>query len=781
MYNALAYEAQKLVLQERLANAPVPPPPRRSPSRGARRTVAAALVALVAGALGAGPARAAGSVYYVSSSAPSDPACASASPTNPFASIAGALACAANGSTIQISAGTFAGGFTIAHNVRLIGSGPATVIAGPSAPLKSITEVTVAGGRSVTLQSLTVDGQGSQKDVSAGSGSLNVVDSTITGGLSSIGSPGIDVSPATGISKLTVLRSTIANNLGLGGKAGGGGIYVAGITAGSATGSASVIDSTIADNHGGEGGGIAIGPSVSLNVRDSTISGNDAGAAGGLYVAQSASPAPSITVTNTILAANTGSAGVDCEVSGVITDGGHNVLGVAGNYCQGIVDGRNGDQAGTVASPLDPHLGQLADNGGPTQTLALLSGSPAINAGDATDCQAAPVNSIDQRRHSRRLAPRLACDTGAYDTGGQPLQTLYVKATASADPDCASASQTNPFATIAGALACASDGATVSVGVGTFAGGFTIAHNIVLQGSGAGTVIADPSAPHSGLTEVTIANEHFVTLRNLTVNGSTWQRNVLAGIGSLTVVNSTITGGVSAKAGGIGVAPGAGTATLTVLRSTIANNLGLADGAGGIGIADGIDSSTVNSVNVVDSTITGNNANFSGGGIRIGRFVALTVRDSTIAGNNADQTGGGLWVTSDGTGTLSAPITLTNTILASNTAASSGQDCQAQGITDGGHNLLGVADANCQGIVAGSHASQAGTAASPLDPHLGQLAANGGPTKTLALLTGSPAINAADAANCQAAPASGTDQRGQNRNVVGRDTCDIGAYDTGGH
>ena len=71
-----------------------------------------------------------------------------------------------------------------------------------------------------------------------------------------------------------------------------------------------------------------------------------------------------------------------------------------------------------VASPLDPVLGQLASNGGPTQTLALRLGSPAIGAGDPADCQATPVSGTDQRNQRRNVATRLACDIGAYDTGG---------------------------------------------------------------------------------------------------------------------------------------------------------------------------------------------------------------------------------------------------------------------------------------------------------------------------------------------------------------------------
>jgi hypothetical protein len=124
---------------------------------------------------------------------------------------------------------------------------------------------------------------------------------------------------------------------------------------------------------------------------------------------------------------------------------------------------------------------------------------------------------------------------------------------------------------------------------------------------------------------------------------------------------------------------------------------------------------------------------------------------------------------------------LTNTILAANTTAWGPNDCQdPQGVTDGGHNLLGVLDATCPGIVGGANGNQAGTAASPLDAHLGALAANGGPTQTLALLAGSPAINAGDPSDCQAPPVGGTDQRGVNRNAATRLACDTGAYDTGG-
>jgi hypothetical protein len=360
--------------------------------------------------------------------------------------------------------------------------------------------------------------------------------------------------------------------------------------------------------------------------------------------------------------------------------------------------------------------------------------------------------------------------------------TLYVSASASSDPVCGSASRSNPFATIAGALRCASNGTTIKIGTGTFAGGFTLDHNVVLQGSGAGTVISDPSAPLESLTEITIPDGHIVTLKSLTVDGAGREADVLAGGGSLTVINSSIVGGVAQYGAGIHLAPASGTtATLTVLRSTIANNIAFGHG-GGIYVPDA-PANAHNTLSLIDSTLTANQSDADGGAIKLGVLDALTVRDSTIAGNQANQYGGGLWVPGPGTGgTVSSPVTLTNTILAANTTNFGAPDCEdTQGITDGGHNLIGVLDASCSGISNGINGDQAGTAASPLDPKLGQLASNGGPTQTLALQLGSPAIGAGDPTDCKASPVNNTDQRNHTRNATTRLACDTGAYDTGGN
>ena len=81
-----------------------------------------------------------------------------------------------------------------------------------------------------------------------------------------------------------------------------------------------------------------------------------------------------------------------------------------------LVNGVNGDLVGTVASPIDAKLGPLQNNGGPTLTMALLPGSPAIDAGDCLDANGNPLL-VDQRGVPRPQGA--ACDIGAYEF--QPL------------------------------------------------------------------------------------------------------------------------------------------------------------------------------------------------------------------------------------------------------------------------------------------------------------------------------------------------------------------------
>jgi CSLREA domain-containing protein len=178
---------------------------------------------------------------------------------------------------------------------------------------------------------------------------------------------------ATGICNYSVLnltRSTISNNTP------GGGIY-------HGSGNASISNSTISNNTNQTGGGIQIS-SPSLTLNNVTISNNTATqSGGGLYYG---GQGLGIFVRNTIIAKNTAPIGSDVfsrlGVNGVIfTSRGNNLVGISDNNT-GFTNGVNGDKVGTSANPLDPLLDILKNNGGQTDTRALLAGSLAINAGN---------------------------------------------------------------------------------------------------------------------------------------------------------------------------------------------------------------------------------------------------------------------------------------------------------------------------------------------------------------------------------------------------------------
>jgi hypothetical protein len=741
-------------------------------------------LAAAVGTLGvlAGPA-AAGTVRTVAEGGTAV-TCAEASTANPFGSIANALHCAVRGDQVKIGPGHFDGQVRLDANVALIGSGAQTVISPPAGSSSPAANVTIGAGRTVTISSLTLDGvDQSVPGIAATNGTLSLVNSRITRhGNYELPGGAISVRPATGVATIKIGGSTIDHNRS---DFGGGGIFVAGSTQ---SASLSVRDSTITANatDGGQGygGGIEV-DAATLNVRRSTIAGNSASSGGGLYAT---GKPEGIQLTNTILAGNGASwRGPDCAAPSLrpITSGGHNLLGsntgIAGTGCAAFADGIDGDQVGTAAHPLDPMLAQLADNGGPTVTAALQLGSPAINTGGTADCLVGPSADRDQRVLRRGTAARLACDVGAYDTQGKPLQTLAVSRLVKTNPTCDEASPARPFATLAAALACAHNGTTIALTTGRFAGQVSIHANVILAGHGERTVIARP-AGDSLAPDVSIDPGRTVTLKNLTVDGvDRTAPGVAAADGSLTIVGSRITNNANHEddGGGIAVFAAARQAHLTVFASTIDHN---ASDFGGGGISAGADGHS-GTATILNSTVTANTSDggggHGGGGIAVGGS-ALDVRSSTIAGNSGSL-GGGLWAASD-----VAPVALTNTILAAN-SAQTGPDCVARTgrpVSSGGHNVIGQTTGapvtGCPGFTDGASGDHIGTAAQPIDARLGALAVNGGLTPTLALLSGSPAVGAGDPVACQATPIAGRDQRRVLRNAAAREACDVGAYDTAG-
>jgi hypothetical protein len=187
---------------------------------------------------------------------------------------------------------------------------------------------------------------------------------------------------------VTVDSSTVAYNTALS----GGGI------ANPYGGTVVVRDSTLAGNTAtsAAGGGIANDSGAVLTVSNSTIAGNAAASGGGI------ANGGTLTTFDTILAGNLAPAGAD--LSGNLGSLGHNLIG--------NTTGGSGFDATDLLN-VDPRLGPLQYNGGPTQTMALLPGSPALDAGDNTG-----VPAFDQRGPGFARIVNGVIDVGAFEAQG---------------------------------------------------------------------------------------------------------------------------------------------------------------------------------------------------------------------------------------------------------------------------------------------------------------------------------------------------------------------------
>ncbi len=183
---------------------------------------------------------------------------------------------------------------------------------------------------------------------------------------------------------ISVVRSTVMGNSS---QRNGGGIH--------SSGGLLVQISTITLNGtSGKGGGVHKGSLSTTTIWNSTISHNRAGQqTGGLHHAIG-----DLLLISTILAKNDAPVSPDC--SGSFTSAGHNLLGSTAGCNVAL---HPSDLVG-----VDPMLGPPLSNGGPTPNRALLSGSPAINAGTNSLC-----NSPDQRGVPRPQGG--VCDIGAYE------------------------------------------------------------------------------------------------------------------------------------------------------------------------------------------------------------------------------------------------------------------------------------------------------------------------------------------------------------------------------
>ena len=303
------------------------------------------------------------------------------------------------------------------------------------------------------------------------------------------------------------------------------------------------------------------------------------------------------------------------------------------------------------------------------------------------------------------------------------------------------------------------NGIDVNVGGGIFNEGTLTLNDVTVSGNRAffgggiennGTLTVNDSRV-VGNTAIDFGGGIDNFLGTLTLNDTVVSDNVAdssgGGInneeGTLTLNDSTVSGNRAFFAGG-GVLNISGTAAIN--GSTISGN----DTTAAFGSVGGGINVLAGTVTLSHSTVSGNSS--VGFGAGIASSGTLTLISSTISANSATEATGGV---ANGLGTVS----MRNTIIAGNTAPDSPDVSGDLGSL--GHNLIGDTAGG-----SGFHA----TDFLNVNPLLGPLQDNGGPTFTHALLPGSPALDAGDNAG---APA--TDQRGLSRIVYG--AVDIGAFE----
>ncbi|MEX0643140.1 MAG: choice-of-anchor Q domain-containing protein, partial [Pirellulales bacterium] len=363
----------------------------------------------------------------------------------------------------------------------------------------------------------------------------------------------------------------------------------------------------------------------------------------------------------------------------------------------------------------------------------------------------------------------------------------------------------NPTGSGVGALPTIIDSLTIDASA--LASGITIKAN-------------DPSAAAGDGIRIFNINNSDATLIDVTLKGLTLTGGDVSGSGgaissreNLTISNSTITGNKATTSGG-GVHQLTGilntiSGSLTIGNSTISGNSTIQNGGG-------VHAYLTTSVSITDSSITGNTAgegnNYNGGGVFLFNNSAATITNSTISGNKASNDGGGVSAVVNNGQTLAIGYsTITRNISDSDTnGAGSGGGIYLRGVIGGNGtadfkntiiagntdfsnvapdidnttNVDSVLITQAYTLVGNNKGSGLaaggliGTPAAPINPLLAALTNNGGPTRTHALLNGSPAINTGDpAAVAGMLDVPTFDQRGTPFTRVAGGRIDIGAFE----
>ena len=390
---------------------------RQSARHGVNIAVASVVVAVFALAF-QGQARAATAVWYVSAAGSDSNSCAV--PASPCLTIDGAIGKAAAGDTVEVAVGTYTGSGT---NVVTVDK-DLTLSGGWNSTFAQLTGRSTINGQNAhrgLLVASTATATVSRFEVMNGAPPSSPDPFAQGGGILMSGTLNLDHSYVhdnvqgveTAGAPLTITNSTISENQG-------GGVVLYNIF-GNFT--ITITNSTIANNTG-SGVNLAIlgAHSSVLTLKSDTITNNSSGSAdpnigGGI----SAESGWDIALEDTIVSGNTAAISQFSDISAgagsSVTSGGHNI-------------GTGFSHADTDMY-ADPVLDSLADNGGPTPTMALLLGSPAIDAIPSGDNGCGTTLTTDQRDLNR---PRiLGCDIGAFELQ-RPLNDDFADAQDLSDP-----------------------------------------------------------------------------------------------------------------------------------------------------------------------------------------------------------------------------------------------------------------------------------------------------------------------------------------------------------
>jgi CSLREA domain-containing protein len=537
-------------------------------------------------------------------------------------------------------------------------------------------------------------------------GPLIITNSTFSGNSSIVSGGAIRDEVGT----MTVTNSTFSGNS----SANGGAIDV--------DGDLTITNSTFSGNTATSNGGAIYKTNNPLTITNSTFSGNSAASGAAVYHTNT------LNYANTIIANSTGS---DCAGGGSIGTNTNNL--VEDGTCSAALSG-------------DPSLDALADNGGPTQTFALVTGSPAIDAGDDTTCNNAPVSGLDQRGVARPIGAH--CDLGALEQDTiRPTVTSFTVTSPSTSlnvPITAFTASDNLF--VAGYKITESSSppgindsgwtgsSPTAYAVGSY-GSYTLypwakdaAGNVsAIYGSPAavtvcGSAITVTSGADSGAgtlrQAITDACEGATITFDDALSGETIHlASTLTIFKDLTIDGSSLASKITLS----GDSDNNGTGDVRVLSTTSPDIFGRTITLDSLIVAKGYESEGAGllagddtTVNIINSLFSGNSAASNGGAVS--NYGTVTITDSTFSGNSsAGSFGGGGAILNSQTLTIkgstfsnnttgnfgaggallnAAPATITNSTFSGNSATGIGgaimtiNDLTMQNSTISGNSAL---------------------------------------------------------------------------------------------